>query len=52
MAKTTEGKTSYTVKSLKKNTKYYFKIRAIKYVDGVKHVGKWSADKNIRAKKK
>jgi len=47
-----KSKTSYTVKSLKKYKKYYFKIRAIKYVGGVKHVGPWSSRKYIKTKKK
>jgi hypothetical protein len=47
-----KSKTSYTVKGLKKSTKYYFKIRAIKTVGGVKHGGPWSARKYIRTKKK
>jgi hypothetical protein len=44
--------TSVTFKSLKKNKKYYFKIRTIKYVNGVKRVGKWSTRKYITTKKK
>ena len=46
-----KGKASVKFTGLKKNTKYYVKVRAIKYVNGVKHVGKWS-QKTIKTKKK
>ena len=46
-----KSKSSWTCKGLKKNKKYYVKIRAIKYVGGAKHVGKWK-QKTIKTKKK
>lgn len=46
-----KGKASVKFTGLKKNTKYYVQVRAIKYVNGVKHVGKWS-QKKIKTKKK
>jgi hypothetical protein len=46
-----KGKSSATVKGLKKKTKYFVKVRAIKYVGGVKHVGKWSSVKSVKTKK-
>ena len=49
---TSKTKSSYTVKKLKKNKKYYVKVRPIKYVGGIKHVGKWSSVKTIKTKKK
>lgn len=45
---------SYSTKAftkLKKGKKYYVKVRAIKYVKGVKNVGKWSSRKYIKTKK-
>ena len=46
-----KGKASFKFTGLKKNTKYYVQVRAITYVNGVKHVGKWS-QKSIKTKKK
>lgn len=43
-------KASLKVKGLKKGTTYYAKVRAIKYVNGQKIVGKWSAVKKVKAK--
>ena len=44
-------KTSYTVGGLKKNTKYYIRIRAYTEKDGVKHVSEW-VRKGKKTKKK
>ena len=46
-----KGKSSATVKGLKKNTKYFVKVRAVRYAGGVKYVGKWSSVKSIKTKK-
>lgn len=46
-----KSKASWTCGGLKKNTKYYVKIRAIKYVKGAKVTGKWK-QKTIKTKKK
>lgn len=46
-----KSKSSWTCKGLKKNKKYYVKVRAIKYVGGKKHVGAWKK-KTIKTKKK
>ena len=35
---------------LKKKTKYYVKVRAIRYSGGTKYVGKWSKVKSIKTK--
>ena len=43
-------KTSVKVKGLKAKTKYFVKVRSIKYVGGVKQVGKWSKVKKIKTK--
>ena len=40
-----------TFTKLKKGKRYYVKVRAIKYVKGVKNVGKWSSRKYIKTKK-
>ena len=40
-----------TFTKLKKGKKYYVKVRAIKYVKGVKNVGKWSSRRDIKTKK-
>ncbi len=45
-------KSSVTFTGLKKNKAYYVKVRAIKYVKGVKNVGKWSLRKTINTKRK
>ena len=46
-----KSKSSWTCKGLKKNKKYYVKVRAIKYVGGKKHVGAWKKT-TIKTKKK
>ena len=46
-----KSKSNWTCKGLKKNKKYYVRIRAIKYVGSVKHVGVWK-QKPIKTKKK
>ena len=46
-----KSKASAKIKGLKKNTKYFVKIRSIKYVGGVKHVGKWT-QKTVKTPKK
>ena len=46
-----KGKSSAKISGLKKKTKYFVKVRAIKYVGGVKHVGKWSSVKSVKTKK-
>lgn len=45
-------KSSLKIKGLAKNTRYYAKVRAIKYVGGTKVVGPWSAVKKVKTKKK
>ena len=48
---TTKKKTSsVTIINCKKGKKYYFKVRAFKYVDGVKIYGKWSSVKSVKCK--
>ncbi len=47
----TTTKTSVTIKKLKKGTKYYFKVRAYKKVNGKKYYGKWSNIKLVKTKK-
>lgn len=42
--------TSYTTKKLKKNTKYYFKIRSYKTISGTTAYGKYSKVKSITIK--
>ena len=39
-----------TVKNLKKNKKYYVRVRAYKVVDGKKVYGKWSKIKSVKTK--
>ena len=46
-----KSKAKVKVSGLKKKTKYYVRVRAIKYVGGVKHVGAWK-QKTIKTKKK
>lgn len=46
VAGATKGKV--TIKGLKKDKKYYVRIRAYKYVDGVKYVSKWSKKKSVK----
>lgn len=41
------SKTTITIKGLKKNKKYYVRIRTYKIVDGTKYVSKWSTKKNV-----
>ena len=43
-------KTSAKVKGLNAKTKYFVKVRSIKYVGGVKQVGKWSKVKTIKVR--
>lgn len=43
-------KITYTKKKLKKNKKYYFKVRAYKTVSGVKYVSGFSTVKKVKAK--
>ena len=43
-------KASAKVKGLKRKTKYFVKVRAIKYVGNVKKVGPWSKTKPIKTK--
>ena len=44
-------KASVKIKGLKKGVTYYAKVRAIKYVNGQKVVGKWSGVKKVKVKK-
>lgn len=46
-----KGKSSAKFSGLAKKTTYYAKVRAIKYVNGVKMVGKWSSTKKVKTKK-
>ena len=39
-----------TVKNLKKNKKYFVRVRAFKVVDGKKTYGKWSKVKSVKTK--
>ena len=43
--------TSYTVKSLKSNTSYKFRIRAYKTYGNTKQYGSWSGTLTVRTKK-
>ena len=43
--------TSYTVKNLKKNTSYKFRIRAYKTYGNTKQYGSWSKELTVRTKK-
>ena len=45
-----KSKSSFKFKGLKKKTKYYVKVRAIRYAGGTKYVGKWSKVKSIKTK--
>ena len=45
-----KSKSSYKFKGLRKKTKYYVKVRAIRYSGGTKYVGKWSKVKKIKTK--
>ena len=45
-------KSSVTFTKLKKNKRYYVKVRAVKYVKKVKNRGAWSTRKSIMTKKK
>ena len=45
-----KSKSSYKFKGLRKKTKYYVKVRAIRYSGGTKYVGKWSKVKSIKTK--
>lgn len=47
----TTGKTSLTIKNLKKKKTYYVRVRAYKTVNGKKSYGKWSSIKKIKIKK-
>lgn len=47
----TTKSTSYTVKKLKKNTKYYFRIRSIRVENGKNKYGSYSAVKTAKTKK-
>jgi hypothetical protein len=47
-----KSKSSFKVSGLKKGSTYYVKVRAIRSSGGVKYVGKWSAVKQIKTKKK
>lgn len=44
-------KASIKIKGLQKGVTYYAKVRAIKYVNGQKIVGKWSGVKKVKVKK-
>lgn len=46
-----KSKSKWTCKGLKKNTRYFIRIRAIKNVGGVKHAGEWK-QRTIKTKKK
>lgn len=46
-----KNKTSVNIKGLQKNTKYFVKIRSIKYVNGKKMTGPWK-QKTVKTKKK
>ena len=45
-----KSKASLKVKGLKKNTKYYVRVRAVRKAGNVKYVGKWK-QKTIKTKK-
>ena len=49
--KVKSSKTSYTVSGLKKNTKYYVRIRAYTKSGNTIYVSKWSSKKSITTKK-
>ena len=44
------GKTSKTIKMLKKGKTYYVKVRSYKTVNGVKYYGAYSAVKKVKIK--
>lgn len=44
-------KASLKLKGMQKGVTYFVKVRAIKYVGGVKYVGPWSAVKKVKVKK-
>ena len=46
------SKTSYTFSGLKKNTKYYVRIRVFTEDGNIKYVSPWSSVKKIKTKKK
>ncbi|MBQ6401417.1 MAG: hypothetical protein IJI20_03935 [Firmicutes bacterium] len=46
-----KGKASIKVGGLQKNTRYFVKVRAIKYENGKKYVGPWN-QKSVKTKKK
>ncbi len=51
-AKTKTVKTNrYTIKGLKKNTRYYIRVRAVGYQFGYKITGSWSATKKVKTGK-
>ena len=45
-----KSKSSFKFKGLKKKTKYYVKVRAIRYSGKTKYVGNWSKVKTIKTK--
>ena len=45
-----KSKKSLKVKGLAKKSTYYVRVRDIKYVNGVKHVGKWAKAKKVKIK--
>ncbi len=45
-----KSKKSVTIKSLKKSTRYYVRIRAYKTVNGKKVYGEWSSKKTVKTK--
>ena len=47
----TVSKNSVTISKLKKNKKYYFRVRAFKTVNEEKITGKWSSVKSVKIKK-
>lgn len=49
--KITSNTTSKTIKSLKKNKKYYFRIRTYTTVSGKNYYSPWSATKSVKTKK-
>ena len=49
MKQVSKKKASVKVKGLGKKT-YFVKVRSIKYVGGVKMVGKWSKVKKVKTK--
>ena len=50
MKQAKKSKKSFKIKGLKKKKNYYVKVRSIKYVNGVKTVGKWSKVKKVKTK--